>query len=64
MSDVCIRKVKVLGDRARKTAMDMGLKDEDLVIVTTDMKTGFPVYRLEKIEGSPSEYIQKKCGMG
>jgi hypothetical protein len=59
--DVRIRTVKVLGDRARKTATEMGLKEDDLVIVRTYIEKGkLPRYELEKIEGSPIEYLQRR----
>ena len=59
--DVRIKKVKVLGDRARETANKMGLKENDLVIVSTYIKEGcLPIYELEKIEGSPITYLQNK----
>lgn len=57
-SPIQIRKVKVLGGRARAKADEMGLEEEDLVIVRMTL-TPFPVYDLEKIEGSPIEYLQK-----
>lgn len=60
-ADIRIRKVGVLGDRAKERAIEMGLKDDDLVILTTTIpKKGLPIYDLEKIEGSPIEYLQKK----
>lgn len=58
--DIRIRKVKVLGDRARKTANQMGLKEDDLVIVrTVIVPDSLPIYNIEKIEGSPIEYLQR-----
>lgn len=57
--DVRIRKVKMLNDRARKVADAQGLADNDLVIVRTTVAS-LPKYDIEKIEGSPSIYLQKK----
>jgi len=60
--DIRIRKVKVLGDRARETANQMNLKENDLVIVRTYISS-YPVlvsYELEKIEGSPIDYLLQK----
>jgi len=58
--DIVIRKVKVLGDRARKRAEEMGLVDEDLVLVTTNFERGeLPEFIIEKIEGSPIEFLQR-----
>ena len=58
--DIRIRQVSVLGGRALETAEKMKLKHDDLVIVTTKLINGFPEYELEKIEGSPIAYLQKK----
>ena len=59
--DVRIRKVRVLGDRARETANKMGLNENDLVIVTTYIEKGkLPKYELEKIEGSPITYLHNE----
>jgi len=58
--DIRIRKVRVLGDRLRESARQMGLGEDDLVIVKTYMPpNSLPVYELEKIEGSPIEYLQR-----
>ncbi|MBU4255815.1 MAG: hypothetical protein KKB04_01000 [Candidatus Thermoplasmatota archaeon] len=57
--DVRIRKVKVLGDRARERADQMGLEENDLVILRTHISS-LPTYELEKIEGSPIMYLQQK----
>jgi len=54
-----IRKVGVLRHRARKQADDMGLSENDLVLVETDLSTGFPVFTITKIEGSPIEFLKK-----
>jgi len=58
--DIRIRQVTVLGGRALELAEKMKLKHDDLVIVTTKLINGFPEYELEKIEGSPIAYLQKK----
>jgi len=59
-SPIQVRKVSVLGDRLRKQADEMGLEENDLVIVRTTIKPGtLPKYDLEKIEGSPIQYLQK-----
>jgi len=61
--DVRIRKVKILGGRLREQADKMGLQPNDLVIVKTEIKKGqLPIYSLEKIEGSPIDYLQKRLG--
>ena len=58
--DIQIRKVKMLGDRARAEAQRQGLDENDLVVVKTKIQKGsLPRYEIEKIEGSPIEYIQK-----
>ena len=59
INDVQIRKVRVLGDRARKEADRQGLEENDLVIVETIIDP-FPKYKITKIEGSPIEFLQKK----
>lgn len=59
-NDINVRKVKSLGDRARKKAEEMNLKDDDLVIVETEIIEGRPPrYELTKIEGSPTEFIKE-----
>ena len=57
--DINIRKVKMLDDRARETANEMGLKENDLVILTTHIDS-LPKYELEQIKGSPVKYLQNK----
>lgn len=57
--EISIRKVKILDDRARAIADDMGLEENDLVILTTHIDS-LPEYGLEKIEGSPIKYLQNK----
>ena len=51
--DIRIRKVKMLNDKARAIADSQDLDENDLVILRT-------TYEIEKIEGSPSEYLQNK----
>jgi ribosomal protein L37AE/L43A len=48
-----IRKVLVLSDRIRHLAYDLGCSDNDLVLVT-----------VEKIEGSPTDFIVSKMSLG
>lgn len=57
--EISIRKVKILDDRARAIADDIGLEENDLVILTTHIGS-LPEYELEKIEGSPIKYLQNK----
>ncbi|MBI5000186.1 MAG: hypothetical protein HZB92_01470 [Euryarchaeota archaeon] len=57
--DVRIRKVKVLGDRARAQALQQGLGDNDLVLVRTVIGS-LPEYKITKIEGSPIQFLQDK----
>ena len=59
--DICIRKVKVLGFRARAECDRQGLDDNDLVEVETIIKAGtIPQYVINKIEGSPMDWLDKK----
>ena len=58
-ADICIRKVRILGGRARKKAEQMNLDENDLVIVRTIIDGGLPEYDLEKVEGNPIEYLQR-----
>lgn len=51
MVDIRIRKVKMLKDPAHREAILIGLKDDDLIIVKTTV---------EKIDGSPIEYLQDR----
>jgi len=61
MSDISIRKVKVLQGRAKAEAEKQGLNSEDLVIVKTSVKPGsLPEYHIEKIEGDPVSYLLKR----
>jgi hypothetical protein len=61
MSDISIRKVKVLQGRAKAEAEKQGLNSEDLVIVKTSVKSGsLPEYHIEKIEGDPVSYLLKR----
>ncbi|MDR2203252.1 MAG: hypothetical protein LBE76_02925 [Nitrososphaerota archaeon] len=55
-----IRKVKVLQGRAKEEAETMGLKPDDLVILTTTVNS-LPQYNIEKIDGSPVDYLMKKA---
>lgn len=52
MSDIRIRKVKVLRGKAKEEAKEKGLNPDDLVIVTGD--------HIEKIEGDPVFYLLKR----
>lgn len=59
--DVCIKKVKMLHDRAREEANKQGLDENDLVFIRTTIQSGsLPKYELEKIEGSPIIYLENK----
>lgn len=61
MSEMHIRKVKALDDRAKRKAEKMGLDKDDLVLVETiiqEMRP--PKYELTEIEGSPTEYLKSK----
>ncbi len=59
--DVRIKKVKMLNDRAREEANKQGLDENDLVIIRTTISSGsLPEYKIEKIIGSPSMYLQNK----
>lgn len=58
--DLVIRKVKTLQGRARDKAKEQELEDEDLVILRTSVNS-LPEYEIEKIEGDPLSYLQKKC---
>jgi ribosomal protein L22 len=61
MSDISIRKVKVLQGRAKAEAEKQGLNPEDLVIVKTSVNSGsLPNYYIEKIEGDPVSYLLKR----
>jgi hypothetical protein len=57
--DICVKKVKILDDRARAIANKKGLKENDLVILTTHIGS-LPEYELEPIKGSPIKYLQNK----
>ena len=60
--DKRIRKVSTLGDALRKRAKDRGLKDDDLVLVTTTIYKGRPPnYEIEKVEGSPTEWLLERA---
>ncbi|MCJ7817168.1 MAG: hypothetical protein MUP55_04895 [Candidatus Aenigmarchaeota archaeon] len=56
--DIRIRKVRVLGDRAKAEALKQGCEENDLVIVKTIIEGGhLPRYEIEKIEGSPMQFL-------
>jgi len=59
-SDLRIRKVKILQGKARETALDAGLSDDDLVILKTSRYNSQPTYEVEKIEGDPTLYLMRK----
>ena len=60
--DKRIRRVSVLGNALREQAEVEGLKDSDLVLVTTTIHEGRPpTYELEKVEGSPTEWLLNRC---
>ena len=59
VDDIRIRKVKVLGNRAKEEADKQGLSENDLVIVRTVIGS-LPTYKLTKIEGSPTEFLRDK----
>jgi len=59
LDDIRIRKVKVLGDRAKEEAEKQGFSENDLVIVRTVIGS-LPTYKLTKIEGSPTQFIRDK----
>jgi len=58
--DIRIRKVKVLGHRAKEEADKQGLSENDLVIVRTVIGRPLPIYKLTKIEGSPTQFLRDK----
>ena len=51
MVDIRIRKVSALGPPLHAPALDLGFRDDELVIVRTT---------LERVDGSPMEYLQKR----
>lgn len=59
VDDIRIRKVKVLGHRAKEEADKQGLSENDLVIVRTVIGS-LPTYKLTKIEGSPTQFLRDK----
>lgn len=62
MISVRVKKVSVLQGRPWTKAMNMGLDDNDLVIVRTKFsKNGGLQYELEKIEGDPVSYLLNKA---
>jgi hypothetical protein len=58
--DMRIRKVSVLQGRAKDEAVRMGLLPNDLIILTTSVKS-LPEYHIEKIEGNPISYLLKRA---
>ena len=61
MSDIRIRKVKVLQGRAREEAEKQKLAPDDLVIVTTRISmSSLPEYHIEKVEGDPVSFLLKR----
>ena len=52
-----IRKVCMLGDRARKQAEKQGLDDNALVLVKTKISS-LPQYDITEIKGSPTKFLQ------
>jgi hypothetical protein len=62
LGDPKIRRVKVLGDRAKAAALKIGCKDEDLVLVTTIIKPNtLPEYKIEKVIGSPTDWLLERA---
>jgi len=59
LTDIRIRKVKILRGRAKEEAEKRGLKPNDLVIVTTTITNSLPEYYIEKIDGDPVSYLLK-----
>jgi hypothetical protein len=60
-SDVRLRKVAILGGRAREAAINAGAKDDDLVILKTLYSKGIsPVYEVEIIQGDPVSFLMRK----
>jgi len=59
LGETVIRKVRALGDRARKQAEAQGLSDDDIVIVNTIIDGGLPNYKITKIEGSPTDFLDR-----
>ena len=58
VDDIRIRKVKVLGYRAKEEADKQGLSENDLVIVRTVIGRPLPTYEITKIEGSPTQFLR------
>ena len=59
-SDIRIRKVSILKGRAREAALNIGAKDDDLVILRTSEYHSAPTYTAEKIEGDPVSFITRE----
>ena len=59
--DIKIRKVKILSGRLHEQCKEMGLDSDDLVLVTTTYpEDKLPEYEIEKIEGSPTEFLKDR----
>jgi len=62
VGDIRIKKVLVLGAKLKKQAKEQGLTDEDLVLVTTTIHENKPpTYKLEKVIGSPTDWLLERC---
>ena len=62
VGNVRIKRVSVLGDKLRKQAKKAGLNENDLVLVTTTIhKDKPPTYKLEKVVGSPTDWLLERC---
>ena len=57
--DLSIRRVKVLGGRAREQARDEGYDEDDIVLVKETIAS-LPKYEFIKVEGSPTEFLKKQ----
>lgn len=59
--DIKIRKVKILSGRLHEQCKEMGLDSGDLVLVTTTYpEDKLPEYEIEKVEGSPTEFLKDR----
>ena len=54
-----IRRVRLLGGRLKKQAEDMGLVDNDVVLIEIVDYTPLAVFKLTKVVGSPTTFLQK-----
>lgn len=59
--DVRIRRVNTLQGDAKVKADEMGLKQEDLVLVKTSIGS-LQTYEVEKVEGDPVSFLLKRAG--